>query len=80
MTGVTEKLLEDEISGHLVAHGGYLVCKVGNSAEHKADFDPQLGLDTAELFAFIDATQRGGLGEAGQGARRRRGARTAEVR
>jgi type I restriction enzyme R subunit len=57
MTGVTERLLEDEVSGYLVAHGGYLVCKVGTSQEHRADFDPKLGLDTTELFAFIEATQ-----------------------
>jgi len=57
MTGVTEKLLEDEISGYLVAHGGYPVCKVGTSQDHKADFGPRLGLDTAELFAFVDTTQ-----------------------
>ena len=57
MTGVTERLLEDEVSGHLVAHGGYLACKVGTSQEHRTDFDPTLGLDTAELFAFIETTQ-----------------------
>ena len=57
MTGVTERLLEDEVSGHLVAHGGYLVCKVGTSQEHRGDFDAGLGLDTTELFAFIEATQ-----------------------
>ena len=57
MTGVTEKLLEDEITSSLLASGGYLAVKVGNSAAHKADFDPRLGLDTKELFAFIDATQ-----------------------
>jgi type I restriction enzyme R subunit len=58
MTGVTEKLLEDEVSGHLVTHGGYLICKLGTSQEHRPDFDARLGLDTAELFAFITATQQ----------------------
>ena len=57
MTGVTEKLLEDEVSRHLIAHGGYLVCKVGTSNEHRRNFDPKLGLDTAELLAFIESTQ-----------------------
>jgi len=57
MSGVTEKLLEDQVTGHLVAKGGYVACKVGTSEENRADFDARLGLDTAELFAFIDATQ-----------------------
>lgn len=57
MTGVTEKLLEDEITGHLVARGGYLVCKVSTSQDYREDFDPRLGLDTAELYEFINATQ-----------------------
>ena len=61
MTGVTEKLLEDEITAHLVDAGGYRICKVGTSAEHKPDFDAKLGLDTAELFAFIEDTQPTGL-------------------
>ena len=57
MTGVSEKLLEDEITSSLIANGGYAAVKIGNSAAHKADFDAKLGLDTAELFAFIEATQ-----------------------
>ena len=57
MSGVTEKLLEDEVTSSLVAQGGYLAVKVGNSAEHKADFDPRVGLDTAELFEFLGSTQ-----------------------
>src|SRR5579884_112353 len=57
MTGVTERLLEDEITSSLVARGGYLAVKVGTSAEHRADLNPKLGLDTAELFAFIESTQ-----------------------
>ena len=60
MTGVTEKLLEDEITTSLIATGGYLAAKIGNSTEHKADFDPTVGLDTAELFAFIGSTQADG--------------------
>jgi type I restriction enzyme R subunit len=57
MTGVTERLFEDEVTSALVTSGGYLTCKVGTSLEHSADFDPRVGLDTAELFAFIAATQ-----------------------
>jgi len=54
---VTERLLEDEITSSLVAKGGYLAVKVGTSRQHKSDFDPRLGLDTAELFGFIESTQ-----------------------
>ncbi len=57
MSSVSEKLLEDEITAHLVAEGGYLVCKVGTESEWHADFDATRGLDTAELFAFIEETQ-----------------------
>jgi type I restriction enzyme, R subunit len=57
MSSISEKLLEDEISSHLVSAGGYLVCKVGTDAESRQDFDAQLGLDTVELFAFIELTQ-----------------------
>ena len=57
MSSVSEKLLEDEISGYLVADGGYRICKVGTEPEQRQDFDAKLGLDLAELFAFIEATQ-----------------------
>jgi len=57
MSSVNEKLLEDEISGHLVTAGGYRVCKVGTDSEWRPDFDPVLGLDTVELFRFIEETQ-----------------------
>ena len=36
MSSVSEKLLEDEISGHLVADGGYRVCKIGTDPEWRA--------------------------------------------
>jgi len=49
-----EKLFEDAITDYLVEQGGYRICKVGTRS---ADFDPVHGLDTAELFAFIGATQ-----------------------
>ena len=58
MSSVDEKRFEDEITAHLVAHGGYLTCKVGADPEGREEFDPSLGLDTLELFAFIEETQR----------------------
>ena len=54
---ITEKLLEDEITAHLVKAGGYRVCKVGTAEEWRPDFDAELGLDTVELFRFIEETQ-----------------------
>jgi type I restriction enzyme R subunit len=57
MTPVTERLLEDEICRSLVEAGGYGASKLGTSTEQGGDFDARLGLDTAELFAFIAATQ-----------------------
>ncbi|HEY4894695.1 MAG TPA: DEAD/DEAH box helicase family protein [Solirubrobacteraceae bacterium] len=57
MTSVDEKLLEDEISAHLVSSGGYRVCKIGTDPECRQDFDANVGLDTVELFAFIELTQ-----------------------
>ena len=59
MTSISEKLLEDEIGSYLVESGGYRYCKIGASSEHRGDFHPKLGFDTAELFAFIVATQHG---------------------
>ncbi|MHB8717743.1 MAG: type I restriction endonuclease subunit R [Candidatus Dormibacteria bacterium] len=57
MTGINERLFEDAIADYLVASSGYQACKVGTSPAHSRDFDARLGLDTAELFAFIEATQ-----------------------
>jgi type I restriction enzyme, R subunit len=57
MSSVSEKLLEDEISAHLLERGGYLTCKVGVELEWRQDFDAKVGLDTVELFAFIELTQ-----------------------
>jgi type I restriction enzyme R subunit len=57
MTGVNESLFEDAISTHLVDRGGYALCKRGVGQAGPADFDAVLGVDTAELFAFIGATQ-----------------------
>jgi type I restriction enzyme R subunit len=57
MSSISERLLEDEITAHLVDAGGYQRCKLGTATQWREDFSPQLGLDTAELFAFIEATQ-----------------------
>ncbi len=57
MTNPNEKLFEDAITEHLVAEGGYLSCKVGTLEAHAADFDRARGLDTVELFSFIEDTQ-----------------------
>lgn len=57
MSSISEKLLEDEITVSLAIVGGYRVCKIGTAPEWRQDFDAGLGLDTAELFGFIDATQ-----------------------
>jgi type I restriction enzyme R subunit len=52
-----EALFEEAITQHLVKTGGYRVCKWGTRPEWTPDFDPARGLDTVELFAFIDSTQ-----------------------
>jgi type I restriction enzyme, R subunit len=49
-----EKAFEEHIAGSLVERGGYRAVKVGNAS---GDFDAKRGLDTAELFAFIQVTQ-----------------------
>lgn len=57
MSKVNEALFEDAITQFLVADGGYLACKRGVGQAGPADFDAVAGVDTAELFAFIGATQ-----------------------
>ena len=52
-----ERGFEDAITGSLVEAGGYRVCKWGTKPEWAGDFNPKLGLDTAELLAFIEETQ-----------------------
>ncbi len=47
---VTEEQFETDIVESLVDHGGY-------SQGEKRHFDPAVGLDGAELFAFIEVTQ-----------------------
>ncbi len=57
MSKVDEKGLESFICGWLVDSGGYTAAKVGTAQGSPTDFDPARGLDTAELYAFIGATQ-----------------------
>ncbi len=48
---------EDVITASLVEAGGYATCKWGTKPEWAGDFNPKLGLDTAELADFIAETQ-----------------------
>ncbi|MDP9410078.1 MAG: hypothetical protein M3P70_06160, partial [Actinomycetota bacterium] len=54
-----EKAFEEHIAPSLVQSGGYRAVKLGNSS---GDFEAGRGLDLAELFAFIEATQAGEWG------------------
>lgn len=49
-----ERAFEEHIAGSLVEGGGYRKVKVGNAS---GDFEASRGLDLAELFAFVEATQ-----------------------
>lgn len=49
-----ERAFEDHITRYLLENGGYREIKSGNTS---GDFDPDLGLDTTELVAFIQETQ-----------------------
>jgi type I restriction enzyme R subunit len=55
LPGPNEELFESAICDFLTADGGYLAVK--NDKTAPGDFDAATGLDIAELFAFIDATQ-----------------------
>ena len=57
MTELDEAAFESFISGWLVDSGGYDAVKRGTGQGAPTDFDSVRGLDTAELFAFIGATQ-----------------------
>ena len=57
MAGPSERAFETAICESLVETRGYDTVKVGNAADRDDDFSPDLALDTAELFAFIGATQ-----------------------
>src|SRR5437879_4424243 len=52
-----ETVFEEAITRHLVQHDGYVTCKWGNRPEWAAHFDRARGIDTSELFAFLEATQ-----------------------
>jgi type I restriction enzyme R subunit len=54
---VDEAGFESFICAQLVEHGGYDAAKIGAGQGSPTDFDPVRALDTAELFAFIGATQ-----------------------
>lgn len=57
MPSPSERAFETAICESLLNLGGYSTVKVGNAADRPDDFSADLGLDTAELFAFIGATQ-----------------------
>lgn len=58
MSGPVEADFEHTIGTWLVEHGGYQApVKVGNAQTDPRDFDAVRGIDTAELFTFIGATQ-----------------------
>ena len=59
MTLVDESAFEAHIAGWLVDYGGYRRVKVGNLGAELSDFDPAVGVDTADLFEYISATQSG---------------------
>ena len=58
LSQVDEAAFEAHIAGWLVEHGGYRRVKSGNVETGSADFDASAGVDTADLFGFIEATQR----------------------
>ena len=57
MSSVSEAAFEEHIADWLVSHGGYQRVKIGNAGDQPRDFDPATGVDTADLFEFIGATQ-----------------------
>ena len=57
MSSAGEAALEAHIAGWLVDHGGYRRVKVGNLGAEVSDFDSATGVDKADLFEFIGATQ-----------------------
>lgn len=57
MTGPKEFDFETQICEALVSRSGYRSAKVGMAQGDPRDFDAVRGIDTAELFAFIGATQ-----------------------
>jgi type I restriction enzyme R subunit len=59
MSSVSESLLENEIGASLMSDGGYVICKTGTDTTSRPDFDGSVGLDVAELFTYLSATQTG---------------------
>ena len=57
MSETNEAAYERHICEWLVDHGGYQRVKVGNAGDGPRDFDAAAGVDTADLFEFIGATQ-----------------------
>lgn len=57
MASPNEHAFETAICESLTSAGGYQAIKIGNAADADHDFDADLALDTAELFAFIGETQ-----------------------
>ncbi len=57
MTSASEERFEAEICASLLGRGGYAAVKHDRPDGGQRDFDPVRGLDTAELFRFVDATQ-----------------------
>ena len=57
MNPADEAAFEEHIASWLVERGGYRRVKVGNAGGEPRDFDPGTGVDTADLFEFIGATQ-----------------------
>ncbi len=56
MSSIHEAAFEAHIVGWLVEHGGYRRVKT-TSEGYESDFDGSAGVDTADLFEFIAATQ-----------------------
>ena len=56
MNSVDEAAFEAQIAGFLVEHGGYRRVKTTGEG-YESDFDGNAGVDTADLFEFIGATQ-----------------------
>ena len=56
MSSINEAAFEAHIAGFLVEHGGYRRVKT-TSEGYESDFDGIAGVDTADLFEFIKATQ-----------------------
>ena len=57
MNSAGEAAFEAHIAAWLVDYGGYRRVKVGNLGAELSDFDSAAGVDTADLFEFIGATQ-----------------------